>query len=294
MASDPSNPQVYYSGGTAPYDSINVMTVSKTINSGTNWTRSYLTTTTGFTYSLCVDPTNSNIVYAGGNPGLYKSTNGGTSWAGSGTGVSGYVYAIAVNPATPSIVYAGTPSGLFKSTNGGTSWASTLSANVKSIVIDPTAPNTVYAGTAAGVYKTTNGGTNWTVMNDGLLSTNVTCLGLNPGTYLFASTAGAGVHRWLFTGIEENTGSTPRSGFVIRPNPTAGKSLISYALPHAGKVRLVLYDNQGRLVQTLVTTVQDAGIHRIACHTDQLAAGVYFIELVTPQSQAREKLVVVR
>lgn len=58
MASDPNNVQVYYSGGNALSDSILKMTVSKTTDAGTNWTRSYITATTGFTYSICVDPTN--------------------------------------------------------------------------------------------------------------------------------------------------------------------------------------------------------------------------------------------
>jgi photosystem II stability/assembly factor-like uncharacterized protein len=291
---DPNNNSIYWCGGNY-YDSTNyIMAVAKTTDAGTNWSRYRLSTVYGQTYCIAVDRTNSNVVYAGGNPGLYKTTDGGTNWSNISTGLTGYVYAVAINPASSSTVYAGTPNGVFKTTTGGASWTNTGNTNVKSILIDPIMTSTLYAGTATGVFKSTNAGSTWTAMSQGLLDPNVTCLGISGSSYLFASTAGAGVHRWLFTGVEENTGSAPRSGFVVKPNPTAGKSLISYALPRAGKVRLVLYDNQGRLVKTLVTAVQDAGIHSINYYTDQLAAGVYFIELATPEVQTRQKLIVVR
>jgi len=274
------------------------MCVSKTTNGGTSWTRSFCSARTGFVNSLLVDPANPNIVYAGGNDsslaGLFRSTNGGTSWTSISTGITSYVVALARDPVSGNILYAATSSGVFKTTNGGTSWTNTGCANAKAVMVDPNQPSIVYAGASNGFFRSTTGGGSWTAMNQGLQDLNVTCIGMNPGSYLFAGTYGAGVHRWLFTGVEENTDLGISRGCVIKPNPTVGKSMISYALPRAGKVRLVLYDNQGRLVKTLVTAVQDAGIHSIACHTDQLAAGVYFIELVTSETQTRQKLVVVR
>ncbi len=274
------------------------MAVSKTTDLGTSWQRMLVTSRTGFTYALALVPANSSIVYAGGSDssqaGLYKSTNGGSSWASAGAGLTGVVIAIAINPTATNILYAGSRNGVFKSTDSGTSWTNTGCSDVRALLVDPGNPNVVYVGTGSGVYRSTTGGGSWMAMNQGLQDLNVTCIGMNPVSYLFAGTYAAGVHRWLFTGIAENTGSTPRSGFAVKPNPTAGKSMISYALPRAGKVRLVLYDNQGRLVKTLVTAVQDAGIHSIACHADQLAAGVYFLELVTSETQTRQKLIIIK
>lgn len=294
MIGDPNNSSTFYSGGTVLSGSVNVMAVSKTTDGGTSWARSLLTTTAGFTYALTIDRTDSRIVYAGGNPGVYKSTDAGTSWFSSSTGLSGTVYALAVHATTTSTLFAGSSAGVYKSTDGGASWSSTGCSSVIPVAVDPLRPNDVYAGTRTGVYKSTIGGGNWTAMNDGLLDLNVTSLAVNPGSYLFASTGGAGLYRWLFTDVAENTASARSRGFAINPNPTAGRSTISYALPRSGKVRLVLYDNQGRLVRTLVTAVQDAGNHSITYQTDELAAGVYFVELVTPEAKTQQKLVVVR
>src|SRR5262252_8767813 len=82
-----------------------------------------------------VDPQDSNIVYAAAyerpyigpfNPDnfgyLFKSTNGGTSWAGINSGSPNYVTAFAINPQTLNNLYAGTPFGVFQSSDGGANW----------------------------------------------------------------------------------------------------------------------------------------------------------------------------
>jgi len=80
--------------------------------------------------SLAVDPTDANVVYLGtgwkpfhGN-GVYKSTDGGMTWAPANRGMIDYsITALAVDPTNPQIVYAGTFDGeLFKSSDGGETW----------------------------------------------------------------------------------------------------------------------------------------------------------------------------
>ena len=56
--------------------------------------------------ALVIDPGNANIVYAGTNgSGVYKTTNGGSTWSGGGAGV---VRSLAIDSHAPSIIYAGT------------------------------------------------------------------------------------------------------------------------------------------------------------------------------------------
>src|SRR5262249_10904214 len=72
----------------------------------------------------------SSVVYAGTKyGGVYKSTNGGGTWAPSNAGLGApWVLSLAVTPAVPSTIYAGaiaetaSNSGLFKSTDGGATW----------------------------------------------------------------------------------------------------------------------------------------------------------------------------
>lgn len=82
-------------------------------------------------------PGSPNIVYAGSgyesNPdakGIFKSTDGGETWASINNGLSinpdtGYPYyvkSMAVHPARANIVFAATGSGLYQSTDGGENW----------------------------------------------------------------------------------------------------------------------------------------------------------------------------
>jgi uncharacterized protein (TIGR03437 family) len=127
------------------------------------------------TNSLTFDPSNANTVYAATNVGVFKSTDGGTTWQRLGLfqGAALNTYTVAVHPMTPTTLYAGTAGALFKSTDGGATWMFqqvplTGLPFFFSVVFDPTNPETVYTGTGGGVFKTTNGGAAWTGVNSGM------------------------------------------------------------------------------------------------------------------------------
>lgn len=135
--------------------------------------------------ALAIDPTNPATLYAGTlGGGVFKSSNGGTSWSAINNGLdtSFVVSALVIDPTTPATVYAGTGNGLvsggdaggvFKSTNGGESWTATnaglTSTAVFALAIDPSVPATLYASTySGGVFKSSNGGGSWSAINTGL------------------------------------------------------------------------------------------------------------------------------
>ncbi|MFL6256857.1 MAG: SBBP repeat-containing protein, partial [Pyrinomonadaceae bacterium] len=137
------------------------------------------------TRAVVVDPTNSAIVYAGtsGGSGLYKSTDGGTTFEAKASGLTiPVVTTLVINPNTPTTLYAGTQLGIFKTTNGGDSWTQVqgspstgLSTAINKLVIDPSNPQTLYAATTSrGVLKTTDGGANWVQVNNGLMQSGIT------------------------------------------------------------------------------------------------------------------------
>ena len=116
----------------------------------------------GFIQALVIDPTNTQTVYAGAHGGgVFKSTNGGSSWTAINSGLPDTsVYSLVIAPSSPQTVYAGTNGGgVFKSTNGGSSWTAINSGLpqttfVWSLAIDPSSPQTVYAGTLGrGVFE---------------------------------------------------------------------------------------------------------------------------------------------
>jgi hypothetical protein len=58
------------------------------------------------------------------------------------------------------------------------------------------------------------------------------------------------------------------------PNPFTNQTTISYNLPEAGNVQVVIYNKFGQIVNTLVSARQEAGVHTIN-FTDDLRPGVY-------------------
>ncbi len=132
--------------------------------------------------SLAVDPTNGQIVYAAAaGGGLWKSTDGGSSWTPLTDGfprlASG---AVAVDPNNPQTIYYGTgelnfnidgypgTDVIYKSTDGGSTWTQ-LSLPptgglfyTSKIVVAPSNSSVVYAAGYWDLYKSTDGGSNWT------------------------------------------------------------------------------------------------------------------------------------
>jgi photosystem II stability/assembly factor-like uncharacterized protein len=111
----------------------------------------------GTVAALAIDPSTPATLYTGTpGGGVFKSSNGGTSWAPVNSGLTvPYIHALAIDPSNPATVYAGTSGGgVFKSADGGTSWTPVNSGltttDVVALAIDPSTPATLYAGTRGG------------------------------------------------------------------------------------------------------------------------------------------------
>lgn len=99
-----------------------------------------------------------STVYASvtsGTPGLYKSTNGGSSWSRLST-LSIAPTALALHP-SKDVIYAGDASGVVStSSDGGTTWTnisdSNLTGSVSALVVPASQPDTVVAATSTGTF----------------------------------------------------------------------------------------------------------------------------------------------
>jgi hypothetical protein len=65
------------------------------------------------------------------------------------------------------------------------------------------------------------------------------------------------------------------------PNPFNSSTEITYRLPAAGRVTLVVYDLLGRELAKLVEGYEDAGRHSVTFDAGHLASGIYFYRLCT-------------
>ena len=137
--------------------------IYKSIDAGKTWKRMGLENSEHI-QNILVDPRNSNVVYvsaigplwsAGGDRGLYKTTDGGQTWKA----------VLTISPDT----------------------------GVTDVVMDPKKPDTLYAaalqrrravgqliggGPESGIYKTTDGGVKWTKLSKGLPSVEMGRVGL--------------------------------------------------------------------------------------------------------------------
>ncbi len=155
------------------------------------------TTVSGRVTMVVADPTDGsgNTYYVGSaNGGVWKTTDGGSSWAplmdqltdGSGNSVSAPIGALGVGVSSTgtAVLYAGTgvadtafdsrPGvGIFKSADGGHTWALVgnsgtvlAGARISKIVVSSSDQNLVYAAVASGgqgpgVYRSADGGVTW-------------------------------------------------------------------------------------------------------------------------------------
>ena len=120
--------------------------------------------------AIAFDPTAPKKVYAAsgeGNfyfnlgAGVYKSTDGGTTWAVSASApfVGVGFYDLVVDPQNPTVLYAATTGGFYKSTNSGASWSLKRAAQCWDMSVHPNgALVEILATFADGLFVSTNGG----------------------------------------------------------------------------------------------------------------------------------------
>ena len=175
--------------------------VWKSVNGGQTWRAVFDDQPVSTIASIAINQANPDIVWVGvgevpgrerADPsasGVYRSLDGGDSWAGAGLlGIEG-VHRILLHPSSPEIVYAGVSGvrwedgagpGVYKTTDGGQSWIRVLFVDertgVSDLVMDPRDPERLLAamwstraypwsvvprGPGSGLFLTRDGGESW-------------------------------------------------------------------------------------------------------------------------------------
>ncbi|MCP4549789.1 MAG: T9SS type A sorting domain-containing protein [bacterium] len=78
------------------------------------------------------------------------------------------------------------------------------------------------------------------------------------------------------------------------PNPFNPTTTISFDTPAVGRVRLSIFDPQGRLVDHLIDRQLTAGTHRITWNADGLSSGVYLVRLDLADESRNCKLLLLK
>ena len=262
IALHPTNANIIYAGAAGGG-------VWKSLDGGVNWTNVF--NGSASIGSLILSPANPQVVYVGtgeGNPGgvaiypgngIWRSTNGGSTWTNIGLTNTGQIGKLAIHPSSPNRIFAAAlgryrsrtqERGIYRSLDSGATWQRVLFLNDTTgaceVVIDPSNQNRIYAamwdryrpltysvinGTNTGLWLSTDGGDNWTQCKNGFPFNDATSLGrislaiapsLNSTVYALAS-SGTGVK-----GIYRSTDSGNSWAQVLTGSPFSGESQVWY------------------------------------------------------------------
>ena len=97
--------------------------------------------------------------------------------------------------------------------------------------------------------------------------------------FLLANTSGIFAQQSTGTPSTSYTTQLPIDISKSLPITTGANILISYSFPQAMNVELVIYDNQGNELKTLVKSVQQAGSYSVDLKANKFKKGVYFYRL---------------
>jgi photosystem II stability/assembly factor-like uncharacterized protein len=153
-------------------------------------------------YGIAADPRQQGVYFASAADGLYRSSNGGESWAPWGNGLpAGAARTLVVDGAVAGLVYAATDArGVYRSTDGGSTWSVTTAPfpglSVTRFAPAPE-PGACYAASLGhGVLDNRSAVDRWTGGTEAALTSVVVFrVEIDPrdSNHLFAATGGGGV-----------------------------------------------------------------------------------------------------
>ena len=162
-----NSPSILYCG-TEPGE------VYKSTNEGLNWTLVSPNENFGSgVTSVEVHQSNPDIVFAGGNNGVFRSTNGGQTWLNVLPNTNLGVNEILINPTNDQIIFSCTDKGLYRSSDGGSTWNllfSNKTYDIKSNTADASILYIVRNNPTAIIcefLKSSDFGTTWNIQSNG-------------------------------------------------------------------------------------------------------------------------------
>lgn len=224
---DPRDSNTLYVPNGDPFDHQQPGTIFKSTNGGATWNASVVVPGLQLGLKpLTIDPRSSVTLYAATSSGVYRSTDGGISFAEYSQPRAVPLYSMALDPQHSGTVLAGSVyGGVQKSTDAGMSWlagGAGLDAGGApvALAIDPQNSSIVYAGTLEwylecgfgtniGIFQSVDGGMSWTDSQSGIGC--VSAMEIDPrttGTVYAGSWYSGGVYKSTDGGRSWNAASS--------------------------------------------------------------------------------------
>ncbi|MBK6878763.1 MAG: T9SS type A sorting domain-containing protein [Ignavibacteria bacterium] len=159
----PTNPEIVY---------VLDLEVMKTTNSGTSWSEISGSVHVDH-HALAFKPGDPNLLILGNDGGMYRSSNGGSTFTKVQSLPVTQFYEIGIDKTNPQRLYGGTQdNGTNRTTTGSLGdWASIYGGDGFYVIVDYTNPNVIYAESQNGALgKSTNGGASFSGATSGISS----------------------------------------------------------------------------------------------------------------------------
>jgi len=257
--------------------------IARSIDQGDNWEISYPDLAgDNACNSIVIHPDNPDIVFAGMEGAVIKTTDGGKNWSYTGLrDTPAYMYGLALDAANPSHIFAG---GLIANPN---SWA---------------------------LWESLDGGETWQEIPSPVLVTPVVVAGISSivadpsrAGVIYIATFGHGAWKYenMTTGVNDPPESSLPLQFMLEqnyPNPFNPETKIRFEIPPAlvgSPAQLTIVDVRGVLVRVLVDRKLNTGSHGVKWDGknekgELVASGVYFCRLQIGNSRQVRKLSLLR
>ncbi len=301
--------------------------VYRSTDDGYNWS---LVFTNGGCRFTAIDRFSGNLVYAGGESGLWRSINGGDGWtqvgsphiSGSGSfwewGFAG-VFGIVTDPHNAGRVYVsvfGSGKGLYRSSDTGDNWEKILDDDyMRRCAVSPINPDIIIATSSRaleaggdpsgshGVLYSGDGGQNWEQINEGLTWPFAVPVAFEPAdsSMVWIGSPGLGIHkRNLSTTTDSKNCTAPPvapSVSLFVNSPFGGKVSGYFTIDKRTLVRLGIFNAAGRKQARIIENTFLPGTHdycREGSDGRRIAPGVYFIVLETDLVTLVRKVILLR
>ncbi len=162
--------------------------VYRSLDGGQTWLLASSSLSTNFVSDLACDPSDAGTLYAAADSDVFKSVDGGASFAA--TGLNHSVHRFAMDGRPPATLYAATSdTGVFKSSDGGENWSAANGGiadhSIADLALDPSNPLRLFVASygsngGGGLYVTQNGGGSWSPVDVGIPVNAATAVAVDP------------------------------------------------------------------------------------------------------------------
>ncbi len=226
LAINPSNTDIIMMGGVDfyRYNSTDITTggTRTTISTGSSPIHSDH-------HDVEYDPNNSNVIYVACDGGLYKSSNGGSTWSNINTGLRAtqFYASLGVHPTNPNVMVGGLQDNGVVSFNG-TSWSPEFGGDGGPSAIAPDGTTVLASNDARGVRRSSTGaaGTYGSVLSSWAFSADDRTAFMAPvaisksdGNYMYA--ASDNIHRSTDGGVSWTNPNSSSTNYIEQYRKTA-------------------------------------------------------------------------